>query len=142
MSPDQKRSVYIAHINQHSPHQSACRHSTYDSAAGVQKKGSSAESVGEFREGLLRDGRPMSQGDQREPGESWREPNVVGPFSAHQAIMLANETNRIFWYKFIGTRKKPRFGPRQQVTCDDFLDSTMERDRSAALADDPKTPRC
>jgi len=55
-------------------------------------------------------------------------------------LMLANETNRIFWYKNIGTRKEPRFGPRQQVICDGFPDSTIQRDRSAALADDPKTP--
>ncbi len=55
-------------------------------------------------------------------------------------LVLANETNRIFWYKNVGTRKEPRFGPRQRVTCDGFPDSPQKRERSAALADDPKTP--
>ena len=53
-------------------------------------------------------------------------------------LMLANETNRIFWYKNVGTRKEPRFGPRQQVICDGFPDSAQQREHSAALADDPQ----
>ena len=55
-------------------------------------------------------------------------------------LMLANETNRIFWHKNIGTRQEPRFGPREQLICDGFPDSTPKRERSAALADDPQTP--
>ncbi len=55
-------------------------------------------------------------------------------------LMLPNETNRIFWYKNVGTRQEPRFGPRQQVTCDGFPDSPQKRAQSATLADDPQTP--
>ena len=33
-------------------------------------------------------------------------------------LMVPNITNRVFWYKNTGTRKKPTFGPRQQVIVD------------------------
>ena len=33
-------------------------------------------------------------------------------------LMLPNITNRVFWYKNIGTRQEPRFGPRRQVIVD------------------------
>jgi hypothetical protein len=56
-------------------------------------------------------------------------------------LMLANETNRIFWHRNIGTRKEPRFGAQRQVICDDFPDSHEKRARSALLADNPKTPQ-
>jgi hypothetical protein len=55
-------------------------------------------------------------------------------------LMLPNETNRIFWHKNIGNRKQPKFGPRQQLICDDYPDSSELRAQSGALADDPKTP--
>jgi len=35
-------------------------------------------------------------------------------------LMLPNLSNRIFWYKNIGTRRKPKFGQRQQVICDGY----------------------
>ena len=38
-------------------------------------------------------------------------------------LVVPNETNRIVWYKNIGTRKEPRFGPRQQVVVEGFEDS-------------------
>ncbi|MFO0945557.1 MAG: VCBS repeat-containing protein [Planctomycetota bacterium] len=55
-------------------------------------------------------------------------------------LVLANETNRIYWYRNIGTRSEPGFGGRQPVLCDGFPDSPESRKRSAALADNPKTP--
>lgn len=56
-------------------------------------------------------------------------------------LMLANETNRIFWHQNLGTREQPRFGPQRQLLCDGFTDSPELRTQSARLADDPQTPR-
>ena len=39
-------------------------------------------------------------------------------------LILPNETNRIFWYKNMGTREQPKFGPRRQVICDGYPDFT------------------
>ena len=39
-------------------------------------------------------------------------------------LVLPTETNRIFWYGNIGTRSAPKFGPRHQILCDGFSDST------------------
>jgi hypothetical protein len=55
-------------------------------------------------------------------------------------LMLPNETNRIFWYRNIGTRRLPRFGPRQQIICDGYPDSPEKRAKSARLAGDEKVP--
>lgn len=38
-------------------------------------------------------------------------------------LMLPNETNRIFWYKNIGTAEQPKFGPQLQIICDGYPDS-------------------
>jgi len=38
-------------------------------------------------------------------------------------LLLPNETNRIVWYKNVGTHAEPRFGPRQFVEVDGFPDS-------------------
>jgi len=55
-------------------------------------------------------------------------------------LMLPNETNRIFWYKNIGTPKQPRFGKRRQLICDGYPDSPEKRAESARLAGDKDTP--
>ena len=49
-------------------------------------------------------------------------------------LMLPNETNRIFWYRNIGTRAAPEFGPRHQILCDGFPDSPQKRAASAKRA--------
>lgn len=49
-------------------------------------------------------------------------------------LVVPNETNRIFWYQNIGTRKQPKFGPRQQVLCEGFPDSPEARLLSAKRA--------
>ncbi len=51
-------------------------------------------------------------------------------------LVFPNETNRIFWYKNIGTRAQPLFDKRRQVTCDGFPDSPKMRTRSAVAAND------
>jgi hypothetical protein len=59
-------------------------------------------------------------------------------------LMLPNETNRIFWYKNVGTRQQPVFGPRRQLVVDGYPDSPELRRLSAerALDDaDPTYPR-
>ena len=53
-------------------------------------------------------------------------------------LMMPNETNRIFWYRNVGTREQPRFGPRQQVLCGDADDSPEAGLASNVLAkEDP-----
>ena len=49
-------------------------------------------------------------------------------------LMLPNETNRIFWYRNIGTKTAPQFGPRQQVICDGYPDLPELRKLSAERA--------
>ena len=55
-------------------------------------------------------------------------------------LMMPNETNRIFWYKNIGTRAEPEFGEQLQVICDGYPDSPTLRALSASRADDPNYP--
>ncbi|MBC8874381.1 MAG: VCBS repeat-containing protein [Planctomycetes bacterium] len=54
-------------------------------------------------------------------------------------LVFPNETNRIFWYQNVGTRKEPRFGERRQILCDGYPDGPEQRARSARLASDPKS---
>jgi len=54
-------------------------------------------------------------------------------------LVCANETNRIFWYKNIGTRKQPKFGPRCQVLCDGYPDSPGLRSQSNRRANEVKS---
>ena len=46
-------------------------------------------------------------------------------------LLLPNLTNRIFWYRNIGTRSRPRFGPRLQILCEGYPDG---KDLLAATA--------
>ncbi|MFA6240925.1 MAG: VCBS repeat-containing protein [Candidatus Hydrogenedentales bacterium] len=55
-------------------------------------------------------------------------------------LMLPNETNRIMWFKNVGTRSEPRFGPMLQVLCDGYPDSPELRAESATLAGDKDVP--
>jgi len=48
-------------------------------------------------------------------------------------LVISNVGNRIYWYKNIGTRTAPTFGPRQQVICDGF-EETPERTAATARA--------
>ena len=49
-------------------------------------------------------------------------------------LVVPNETNRIFWFRNIGTRQQPKFGPRQQVLCESYPDSPEARLLSAKRA--------
>ena len=52
-------------------------------------------------------------------------------------LMIPNETNRIFWYKNVGSRSEPRFGPQRQIICDGYPDSAERRDATRLLTIDP-----
>lgn len=54
-------------------------------------------------------------------------------------LVLPNETNRIFWYKNIGTPQQPRFGERRQIECNGYADSAELRMLSATRAADPQS---
>ena len=48
-------------------------------------------------------------------------------------LMVPNETNRIFWYKNIGSLSKPEFGKQRPVIVDGFPDSQQRRTMTAKL---------
>lgn len=54
-------------------------------------------------------------------------------------LVCPNETNRIYWYRNVGTAKAPKFGRRQQIICDSFPDSPELRALSATRANDPQS---
>ncbi len=51
-------------------------------------------------------------------------------------LVCPNETNRIFWYRNVGSRREPKFGKRRQIICDGFPDSPELRILSAQRAKD------
>lgn len=55
-------------------------------------------------------------------------------------LMIPNETNRIVWYKNIGTKEEPRFGPMQFLEVDSFPDSPELRKESGRKAEDETIP--
>ena len=55
-------------------------------------------------------------------------------------LMLPNETNRIVWYKNIGTSEKPRFGRRQFLEVDGYPDSEEKRAESGRKGEDADLP--
>ena len=48
-------------------------------------------------------------------------------------LMVPNITNRIFWYRNLGSPQEPRFGPRQQVICDGFSETEKTLHATARL---------
>lgn len=54
-------------------------------------------------------------------------------------LLLPNESNRIYWYRNVGSKTEPRFGKRQQILCEGFPDSPEMRSRSQRRANDPKS---
>jgi hypothetical protein len=56
-------------------------------------------------------------------------------------LVCPNETNRIFWYKNIGTPTEPRFGPRQQLMVEGYDDSPERKAISAERAVEAVYPK-
>jgi hypothetical protein len=75
-------------------------------------------------------------------GKPWLWHNMGYPFPVFARwddddlpdLLCPNETNRIFWYKNIGAKTEPRFGPRQQLLVDGFDESPERRATSAERA--------
>jgi len=55
-------------------------------------------------------------------------------------LMLPNETNRIFWYKNVGTRQRPEFGERRQLLPDGYFESPEALARSVKRIEEQDTP--
>ena len=53
-------------------------------------------------------------------------------------LVVPNETNRIFWYRNVGTRSRPQLGERQQILCEGYPDGPEARKQSALRAADTK----
>ena len=92
---------------------------------------------------ILSEGEPIRlTRDEILGGEHWHDMGYPYPVYTDwdsdglPDLLLPNETNRIFWYKNIGTRTKPKFGPRRQILCDGYTDSPESRTRSALRAAD------
>lgn len=79
------------------------------------------------------------------PPKSWHNMGYVYPVLVDwngdglPDLVCPNETNRIFWYKNVGTLKQPKFGKRRQILCDGFPDSPKLRTLSAQRANDKKS---
>lgn len=79
-------------------------------------------------------------------GDHWH--NMGYPYPAYvdwdgdglPDLMFPNETNRIFWYRNVGTREQPEFGPRQQLIVDGYPDDAAKRARVAERALDKELP--
>ncbi len=48
-------------------------------------------------------------------------------------LMMPNLSNRVFWYKNIGTRQQPKFGPRRQVIVDGYPETAETLAATAKL---------
>ena len=55
-------------------------------------------------------------------------------------LMLPNETNRIYWYRNIGTQRQPAFGERRQLIVDGYTESPEALARSAKRIEEQNTP--
>ena len=55
-------------------------------------------------------------------------------------LMLPNETNRIVWYRNIGSPEEPRFGPRQFLQVEGYPDSDETRAESGRKGEDASLP--
>ena len=91
---------------------------------------------------ILSEGQPIRIIRNALLGEPYHGHNMGYPFPVYvdwdldglPDLVLPNETNRIFWFRNLGTRRAPRFGPRHQVLVDGYPDGPEHRKRSAELA--------
>jgi len=91
---------------------------------------------------ILADGEPIRILRNDVLGEPYHGHNMGYPYPVYvdwdgdglPDLMLPNETNRIFWYKNVGTRSAPRFGERRQLLVEGYPDSEDLRRQSAERA--------
>ena len=97
---------------------------------------------------ILSEGQPIRIIRNAVLGKPYHGHNMGYPFPVHvdwdidglPDLVLPNETNRVFWFRNVGSRGNPVFGPRQQVTVDGYPDGPEHRRRSAELAKEKTYP--
>jgi len=55
-------------------------------------------------------------------------------------LVIPNETNRVFWYRNVGSGTEPRFGARGQILPDGNVESPEKIERTRAAAEDRTRP--
>jgi len=108
----------------------------------VINEGTDAKAAYAEAQCILADGEPVRIVRNDVLGEPYHWHNMGYPYPVYvdwdgdglPDLMLPNETNRIFWYKNVGTRNEPSFGKRQQLAADGYPDSPEKRRLSAERA--------
>ena len=98
---------------------------------------------------ILADGKPIRFVRNEILGEPFHQHNMGYPYPVYADwdadslpdLIFPNETNRIFWYRNVGTRQQPKFGPQQQILVDILPDTPEARRRSAESAKTATYPR-
>ncbi len=113
----------------------------------LRNNGTDEEPAWAAPELILSEDRPVRLlRDEILPGSHWHNMGYPYPCfvdwdgDGRPDLMLPNETNRIFWYRNVGTREAPRFGPRQQLVVDGYPDSEESRAEAARRSADPELP--
>jgi hypothetical protein len=114
----------------------------------VHNKGTNEQPVYAEPELIRSEGRPIRllRDDILPPTRHWH--NMGYPYPSFvdwdgdglPDLMLPNETNRIFWYRNVGTRQQPVFGPRQQLVVDGYEDDDHRRAATGERALDKELP--
>ena len=101
----------------------------------VRNTGTNKQPVFTEPELILSEGKPIRllRDDILSPARHWH--NMGYPYPSFvdwdgdglPDLMLPNETNRIFWYRNVGTRQEPAFGPRRQLIVDGYEDDDDKR---------------
>ena len=113
----------------------------------IANKGSNTRPAYAEPELIYADGAPIRLlRDEILPGKHWHNMGYPYPVSVDwdgdglPDLLLPNESNRIVWYKNVGTREKPEFGARQFLQVDGFADSSALRAASAHDGEDSDLP--
>ncbi|MCK5805305.1 MAG: VCBS repeat-containing protein [Lentisphaeria bacterium] len=108
----------------------------------VMNNGTDAQPAYAEPQRILSEGKPIRVTRNAVLGEPRHGHNMGYPFPVYvdwdmdglPDLVLPNETNRILWFRNVGTRRAPEFGPQQQVVVDGYPDGPEHRRKSAELA--------